>query len=332
MRIAFVASLASPVREVTSRGEHVVIADLARCLRDRGHDVVVFCAQGSYLADLDTAPVMAGAGYDELFWHLERWEPDVISLHALDAHVQALACVVPTVHTLHANPAAPVPVVPTRPARATLVAVSEDSARRWREAGAANVHAIPHGVPAFATPATDPDPIALIAGRIAPEKGTATALAVARRAHLEPVVVGEVCDRAYFARDVAPLLDGAHVFRTLPRDRVAALMARAAVTLMPVEWDEPFGLVAAESQRVGCPVVAYARGALPEVVPQGVGGILAAPGDEDALVRAIRVARSMDRRKVREAARERLDLPLMIDRHEALLAEAATGMARDRAA
>jgi len=101
---------------------------------------------------------------------------------------------------------------------------------------------------------------------------------------------------------------------------------------MPVDWDEPFGLVAAESQVAGCPVVGYARGALPEVVPQGTGGVLVTPGDEDALVDAIPVAQALDRLTIREDARDRFDLSAMMDAHEELLAEAATGMARLRPA
>ena len=105
-------------------------------------------------------------------------------------------------------------------------------------------------------------------------------------------------------------------------------MARAAVTLMPIQWDEAFGLVAAEAQMAGCPVVGYGRGALPEVVPQFVGGVLVPSGDEDALVQAIPVARSIDRARVRASALERFDVDEMVDGYEELLAEAATGMIR----
>jgi glycosyltransferase involved in cell wall biosynthesis len=187
------------------------------------------------------------------------------------------------------------------------------------------VSTIANGIPEFPVTMRDPEPIALIAGRIAPEKGTAAAIRIAHRAGLEPVVVGEVYDRGYFAREIVPLLDGTHVYRTLPRERVIALMSRAAVTLMPVEWDEPFGLVAAEAQTVGCPVVGYARGALADVV-RSDGGMLVAAGDEDGLVSAIPEARSMDRVAVREQARDRFDFDVMLDAYEELFAEAATGM------
>ncbi|HEY6959621.1 MAG TPA: glycosyltransferase [Candidatus Limnocylindria bacterium] len=345
MRIAFVAPLVAPLSDATARGSHVVIAELARALSARGHEVVVFCAQGSYLKDVQLAPIavdpragdsalVAGrraggpnraltSAFEELFWHVREWAPDVVSQHAFDAEAFDLSRDLPTVHTLHLNPTEPTVVDAVRATNPLLVAVSHDSARRWVAAGARRVSAIPNGVPEFPAMLGAPEPFALVAGRITPEKGTAAAIRVARRAALEVVLVGEVYDRGYFAREVVPLLDGVHVFRALPRERVWALMSRAAVTLMPVEWDEAFGLVAAEAQLAGCPVVGYARGALPEVVPQGTGGVLVTPGDEDALVGAVPVARSIERALIRADASDRFDLDTMADAHERLLLAAA---------
>jgi glycosyltransferase involved in cell wall biosynthesis len=329
MRIAFAAPLCAPTCDTTSRGAHVLLADLARAMKDRGHDVMVFCAEGSYLNGVETAPVLRDArsdAYDTLRWHIDQWDPDVISQHGSEAEAFA-SNGHPIVHTLHANPSDDAATRSAASSRDQLVAVSRDSQRRWRAAGARDLNFIPNAVPDFAAQVGAPDPIALIPGRIAPEKGTAAAIRAAKRAGLEPVVVGELCDRTYFAREVVPLLDGVRVLRTLPRQRIWALMARAAVTLMPIEWEEPFGLVAAEAQAAGCPVVGYARGALPEVVPQGVGGLLVAPSDEDALADAIPVARCMERIPIREQARDRFDFDAMADGYEELFAEAATGMA-----
>ena len=270
-------------------------------------------------------PALTSA-FEQLFYHLEQWEPDVVSQHAFDAEAFALSHHIAAVHTLHLNPDDESVLDAVRNTRAPVVAVSHDSAKRWIAAGAANVHTIRNAVSDGFTPQLAPDPIALIAGRIAPEKGTATAIRVARRARLEPVIVGEVYDRGYFAREIVPLLSGVRVMSTLPRDRIRTLMTRAAVTVMPIEWDEAFGLVAAESQMSGCPVVGYARGALPEVVPHGVGGVLVPPGDEDALVEAIELARSLDRQAIRASALQRFDVDAMVDAYEELLAEAATGM------
>jgi glycosyltransferase involved in cell wall biosynthesis len=334
MRIAIVAPLLAPLCDATSRGSHVIVADLARAMKSRGHDVMVFCAQGSYLKGVDTAPIIVDArssAFEELQWHMQRWDPDVVSQHACDAEVFAMSHGHPVVHTLHANPLDPATASAAARSIAPLVAVSPDSQRRWRDAGCTDVSTIPNGVPDFPVTMHDPEPIALIAGRIAPEKGTAAAIRVAHRAGLEAVVVGEIYDRGYFAREIVPLLEGTHVYRTLPRERVIALMSRAAVTLTPVEWDEPFGLVAAEAQTVGCPVVGYARGALADVVRPD-GGVLVAAGDEDGLVSAIPEVRSMDRVAVREQARDRFDFDVMLDAYEELLADAATGMSHARQA
>ena len=85
---------------------------------------------------------------------------------------------------------------------------------------------------------------------------------------------------------------------------------------------------AAEPSRLTEQCIGYARGALPEVVPQFVAGVLVPSGDEDALVEAIPVARSIDRARVRASALERFDVDEMVDGYEELLAEAATGMIR----
>ena len=109
----------------------------------------------------------------------------------------------------------------------------------------------------------------------------------------------------------------------MPRARLRHLMARAAVTIMPVRWEETFGLVAAEAQMAGCPVVAYRRGALPEVIVDGVTGVLVEPDDEDGLVAAIERARQLDRDQIAASARARLGVEPMISAYDALLTSVA---------
>ena len=67
--------------------------------------------------------------------------------------------------------------------------------------------------------------------------------------------------------------------RRVPQTALWEAMARAAVVLCPAQWEEPFGMVAAEAQACGTPVVAFRRGALAEVIVDGVTGFLVAPGD-----------------------------------------------------
>jgi len=239
---------------------------------------------------------------------------DAVSQHAFDAEALDLAEDLPVLHTLHLPPLVPAVVAAARRARAPLVTVSEAMRAAWAAAGVPGVGLIRNGVPAFDLPVEPVRARALVAGRVSPEKGTAAAVEVARRAGLEPLLVGGVYDRAYWERSVR--------LPVAPVERPALwrLMAGSAVALMPVEWDEPFGLVAAEAQMAGCPVAGYRRGGLPEVVEQGVGGFLVAPDDRDALVAAVPEALALDRRLVRESARRRLDVRDAAAAYEAALA------------
>lgn len=341
MRIAVVASLVTPLREAQLGGAQAFLTDLARVLSARGHRVTVFAAAGSSVGgvQLVTVPAPAGveralvrpagapaecvpelrAGFARLFAAVCRHGCDVVSQHAFDAEAVELAgeAELPVLHTLHLPPIVPAVVSAALAAagpRTRFVTVSEAMRRAWADAGLAVVGVIPNGVPAFELPPAAPAPRALVAGRVSPEKGTATALHAARRAGLEAVLVGGVYDMDYWRREVRLPA------RPVERRELWRLMAGSAVTLAPVDWEEPFGLVAAEAQMAGCPVAGYRRGALPEVVEEGVGGLLVEPGDFEALVAAVPRALGLDRRRVRESALRRLDIARTAERYEAALA------------
>jgi len=341
VRIGVVASLVSPLREAQLGGAQAFLSDLARALAARGHAVTVFAAAGSELAGLRlvTVPAPPDAeralvrpargtaapappGLREAFARLfeaVRAEPlDAVSQHAFDAEALELAADLPgglpVLHTLHLPPLVPAVVAAAGRTRARLVTVSRAMRAAWAAAGVGGVEVIRNGVPAFEPPAGPVRPRALIAGRVSPEKGTAVAIEAARRAGLEPLVVGGVYDRGYWERSVRLPVE------PVERHRLWRLMAESAVVLMPVEWDEPFGLVAAEAQMAGCPVVGYRRGGLPEVVADGAGGYLVPPGDLDALVAAVPAALALDRRRIHRDARRRLDIRRAAAAYEAALA------------
>jgi UDP-glucose:tetrahydrobiopterin glucosyltransferase len=303
------------------------VTDLARALAGRGHDVALFCASGSTISGVRLVEVPTGdlsgamvrpaggqgavlpemrAAFRRCYELVDREAPDAVTQHAFDAEaLEEAACLrMRAVHTLHLTPgASPRVVAAARRTTQPLVTVSRTAARDW---GAAGVQAevIMNGVPDFAVEAGSVEPWALIAGRVSPEKGTHVAVRAARASGLQPRVFGTVYDPAYAAgHDI--VIEG-----SLPRPELWRLMARCAVTLMPVEWEEPFGLIAAESQVAGTPVAGYRRGALPDIIEEGVGGCLVDAGDEAGLVKAIDRARRLDRAAVRERAR----LLLLIDR------------------
>jgi glycosyltransferase involved in cell wall biosynthesis len=336
VRIAAVAPLVTPLAEAQLGGAQAFVADLARELQARGHDVTLYCAEGSTVPGvrLCTVPVPAevaralvrpgglpGAPVPELreafarvYELVARDRPDAVTQHSFDAEAIELAesLPAPVLHTLHLPPIVPAVVAAARASRRSLATVSEAAARSWADAGV-EARVIRNGVPDFdpGRPAVRKE--AMIAGRVSPEKATHVAVRLALRAGLRPRVFGTVYDADYAARQ------GLAPEARLPREELWRVMAGCAVTLMPVDWDEPFGLVAAESQVAGTPVVAYRRGGLAEVVEEGVGGYLVAPGDEDAFVAAIVAARRLDRAAVRAGARARLLIERSAVEYEAVL-------------
>lgn len=116
--------------------------------------------------------------------------------------------------------------------------------------------------------------------RICEAKGTEHAVRLARKAGRRILLAGKIDpgrDREYFERRVRPLLDGENAvyLGEVSQEEKVRLISRAAAFLFPIQWEEPFGLVMAESLACGTPVLATRWGAAPEVVEHGVTGFLA---------------------------------------------------------
>lgn len=143
---------------------------------------------------------------------------------------------------------------------------------------------------------TDKDDYALFLGRYAPYKGAHLALEAAHRAGI-PLVLAGKCDepseKRYFNECVRPLLtSNDHVFGPADATAKRELLAKARCLLFPIRWEEPFGMVMIEAMACGTPVVALRGGAVPEVVADGVTGIIC--DDPDQLPAAVDAAGSLD--------------------------------------
>lgn len=319
----------------------MLVADLAKGLARRGHIVTLLAPRGSRVPSVRIAhleidesalrPASFAPGAersDDLaqataFAAARAWldaharQFDLVHAHAFDAPAfRALrGAPLPVLHTLHLPPvhAEVVRAAADVDGEAELITVSDANARSWRDAGVRVSRVVPNGVPLAEIPfgATHRGYF-LYVGRLAPEKGPEVAIRAARAVGRPLRLVGGIYDEAFFVREVAPLLGPrAEYLGHCRRPEVYGLMAGAAAVLMPARFDEPFGLVAAEAQAAGSPVVAYARGALPELIVDKVTGFLVPAEDEAALISALGRVDALDRVACRVNARRWSDVAMV---------------------
>lgn len=165
-------------------------------------------------------------------------------------------------------------------------------------------------------------PLAFL-GRLEPIKGAHNAIAIARAANRRLVIAGNrvASSDEYYKREIAPSLDGERVMYVGPVDDKAknALLGSCCALLMPIEWEEPFGIVMAEAMACGTPVIGFARGSVPEVVRHGVNGFVCRDAQEAAA--AVNRLDAIDRILVRRDCEERFSSAVIVRMYENLYYE-----------
>lgn len=157
----------------------------------------------------------------------------------------------------------------------------------------------------------------LFLGRISMDKGTHLAIEVARRTGKRLIIAGKVdpADYNYFLALVAPQLDGDRIKYVGEADAALKrqLYKEASCVLMPILWDEPFGLVMAESQACGTPVIVFDRGAAAEIVRHGETGFVVTTVDE--MVDAVPRVGEIDPAACRYNVEDNFNASAMADRY-----------------
>jgi glycosyltransferase involved in cell wall biosynthesis len=254
---------------------------------------------------LHVAHALSRSGEFELIHNHLDWLPLAFARHAR-------APIVTTIHGFSGRGTLP---AYTNARDSWFVSIS-DSDRAAELDYAATIH---HGIDLAALPLSAAGGEALVAfGRIHPDKGTAAAIEIARRAGRRLVICGIVQDARYFHEQVEPHIDGDRV-RYLgsvgPAQR-AEILGSSAALLHPIAFEEPFGLSVVEAMACGTPVLAYPRGSLPELIDEGVSGWLV-DGVESA-ARMVDRAAALDRRAIRRVAERRFGVDRMVDEYLAL--------------
>ena len=155
-------------------------------------------------------------------------------------------------------------------------------------------------------------------GRIHPDKGTHIAIQAAKLAGYHIKVAGSIADRHYFETYVEPLLDeSVELLGNCSHQELNDLIGNALTCLITPCWEEPFGLVVAESLACGTPVTGISRGALPYILTEET-GCLTSSNNPAELAGCITKAITLDRGACRKRAETTLDVERMVDAYEEL--------------
>jgi len=325
-------------------GIEAVVDLLCEQLVARGHDVTLFAAPGSRSSArvqtlLETAhPDTIGSAlhesdhiasaFDLIEAAAENGQPfDVVHDHSgFTAAAMASRIATPVVHTLHgpfdANTS---PFYSRHSHKVHLVAISHSQARH-APPGVRIAAVVPNPIAVDRWPlGTDKDDYVLWIGRMDPVKGAHRAITAARLANRRLILAGPVQtgQADYFREQIEPHIDGDRVqyVGEVAGAAKQSLYARAAAMLMPIRWDEPFGMVMIESLACGTPVIAFPEGAAQEIVIDGHNGLLAE--DEQGMAQAIARIGSIDPRDCRRSVRARYDITVTADGYEAAYRRAA---------
>ena len=140
-------------------------------------------------------------------------------------------------------------------------------------------------------------------GRLDRTKGVHSAIAVAKATGLPLVIAGNVApdgeNREYFTREIEPQIDNVKIRYIGPvnDEQKNSFLSKAKALLFPIEWEEPFGIVMIEAMACGTPVIALRRGAVPEVISDGVDGFVC--DSVEQMITAVSRLDELDRRSCR---------------------------------
>jgi glycosyltransferase involved in cell wall biosynthesis len=335
VKVAIIADPRIPVPPCLYGGIERILDLLVRGLVDRGHDVILFahadsevpCRHVSY-GGTDAQSVVDTLRNTLAVSQLAFEQPDVIHSFGRLAYLTPLLSLrIPKIMSYQRGP------TPSR-IRTAMMLAREDSLAftgcsdhiTEEIRPHAPAHTVYNGVPldTYTFQDTVPEDAPLVfLGRIAPIKGTHTAVEVARRSGRRLVIAGNVPDEqeSFFHEEIEPRLDGEQIRYVGPVDdqKKNDLLGRAAAFLMPIEWEEPFGIVMAEAMACGTPVIGTRRGAVPEVVEEGTTGFVGKSVED--LVAAVDRIHELDRAATRERCERLFSDRAIVDDYESLYEE-----------
>ena len=321
LRVAILAPVWFQVPPPGYGGIEWIVALLADGLAELGHNVTLFASGDSHTkAQLsfvfEHAPShLIGQSLVELEHSLACYERagefDIVNDHSgLLAATLSAGVSTPVLHTVHGPLDAEAGMVYEQIARFApeLGLISLSLNQRVPRPNLPWVATIPNALDLSLYPCKPHiGDYLLFIGRMSPDKGAHRAIAVAMETGLPLKLAGkkrEAAERRYFDELVAPHLGrDIEYLGEVTHGQKVELLQDAMVTLFPIEWEEPFGLVMIEAMACGTPVIAFNRGSAPEIVEDGLTGFVVE--DVNGAIGAVDRLGHLSREKVRRRFEER---------------------------
>ena len=178
---------------------------------------------------------------------------------------------------------------------------------------------IHHGIPIEKFPFSEKHQNYLIwLGRITKKKGISEAIKVAKLTKNKLIIAGTINsrDKEYFKKEIKPNIDNKLIFYLGPvnHQKKVEFLKNAKSLLYPISWEEPFGLVMIEAQACGCPVIAFNKGSVPEIIKHQKTGFIVK--DIKEMVKSLNNIKEINRKDCREHIEKNFTVQKMVDEYE----------------
>ncbi len=332
MKIAQVAPLWERVPPPTYGGIELVVSRLTDELVRRGHEVTLFASGDSRtLARLEAIYPRAIRLDQEIkdytvyeMLELSQVYQQAAEFDIIHSHIGMAALAIaplvktPTLHTLHGSFTPDNSKLYQLHHRQPYISISNAQ----RQLGLNYLRTVYNGIDLenypFQAKPQEPPYLAFL-GRLSPEKGPQHAIAIAKQTGWRLKMAGKInaSEQQFFEQEIAPQIDGKQIeyLGEINHAQKVELLRNAAVTLFPISWQEPFGLVMIESMATGTPVLGMNLGSVPEVIAHGETGFVCHNYEEMAAI--IPAAVQLDRQTCREHVKNHFTVTQMVDGYEA---------------
>lgn len=336
MRILFTADPELPVPPLLYGGIERIVDSLIVEMRSRGHVVGLLAhPESSAVADWQAGwPGSVSQRWQDTWANMRSmsrairdFKPDVVHSFSRIAYFSRhLLTGLPKVMSYQRDPSLRTTGWASWLAGNSLVfsGCSEHIAASGRQAGG-RWETIPNfidpGKFSFVPCVPDEAPLVFLS-RIEPMKGCHTAIAIAKSSGRRLLIAGNRVENGtaagYWDREIAPHLgrDGIEYVGTVNDEQKNSLLGSAAAMVVPIEWEEPFGIVFTESLACGTPVISCPRGAVPEIVRDGVHGFHVRNLEEG--LHAVKRLHEISRSACRSAVERHFTVQVVASRYMAL--------------